>query len=279
MAKPWPCGGPIRTTLPNDLTAASAQEARTAIASLPFTISQSGSYYLTRNLTDMVVDQNGITVNADNVTIDLNGFTLTGTGTGYGNGIYMKGRANVEVRNGTIQKWGGCGVVEWSIDGLAHRIVNLRVLDTSIGIALSGDSHLVKDCTANFNDWGICCQANVCSVTGNVATWNTHAGIEVLAGCTVTGNTVGYNGATGILVDANGNVIKDNTVRNNSASAPNVGIDVAGTDNTVEENVVTLCTTGINFGKAGNFFANNRAANCTEAWVGTAVDGGGNKSF
>ncbi len=252
---------------------ASAQEARTPIAALPFTISQSGSYYLTKNLST-AVDQNGVTVNADNVTIDLNGFTLTGAGTGYGSGIWMKARTNVEVRNGTIQRWGGCGVMEWAAEGFAHRMVNVRVLDTSVGMALSGDSHLIKDCTVSNNGWGISV-SNACSVTGNIATWNTYAGIEVLAGCLVTGNTVCYNLGKGILLDTNGNQIKGNTLRNNATR----GVDVTGTDNVIEENLISGSVTGIHFGQAGNFYANNRVANCTDAWAGTATDGGGNRSF
>jgi hypothetical protein len=54
---------------------------QTAIASLPFTITNSGSYYLTKNLT-YSTGSAGITVSADNVTIDLGGFSLVGTGGG-----------------------------------------------------------------------------------------------------------------------------------------------------------------------------------------------------
>src|SRR6478735_9662548 len=46
---------------------------RTPISALPFTISTSGSYYLTGNLT-ATADGDAITVSGDNVTIDLNGF-------------------------------------------------------------------------------------------------------------------------------------------------------------------------------------------------------------
>src|SRR5438552_17484090 len=56
-------------------------EPRTPIGSLPFTITISGSYYITSNLTAAAA-QNGIIVQADNVTLDLNGFMLAGTGGG-----------------------------------------------------------------------------------------------------------------------------------------------------------------------------------------------------
>ena len=52
-------------------------EARTPISSLPFTISSSGSYYLTKDLS--VSTGNGLTIGADKVTVDLNGFTISST--------------------------------------------------------------------------------------------------------------------------------------------------------------------------------------------------------
>ena len=53
-----------------------------------FIISESGSYYLTGNRRSYGI---GIQVNADDVTIDLMGYTLTGPGTGTSNGIYIYG--------------------------------------------------------------------------------------------------------------------------------------------------------------------------------------------
>src|SRR5208283_2371136 len=53
----------------------------------PVTISQTGSYRLTGNLTVPDVNTGGIVVTADHVTIDLNGFSIIGPGgTGTGNG-------------------------------------------------------------------------------------------------------------------------------------------------------------------------------------------------
>src|SRR5262245_49232138 len=52
-------------------------EPRTPISSLPFTISSSGSYYVTRNLAG-AIGLHGITVDSSGVTLDLGGFELTG---------------------------------------------------------------------------------------------------------------------------------------------------------------------------------------------------------
>ena len=62
--------GPTMKTL-------SQVEPRTLISSLPYTITNSGSYYLAASLTGGV-GQNGITIGVGNVTLDLRGFDLIG---------------------------------------------------------------------------------------------------------------------------------------------------------------------------------------------------------
>jgi hypothetical protein len=78
-------------------------EARTPISSAPFTINQSGSYYLTGNLT--VSSGTAITIAADQVTLDLNGFSISSTASpASGSGVHVSGlRRNVTVRNGHIR--------------------------------------------------------------------------------------------------------------------------------------------------------------------------------
>src|SRR5438128_1786300 len=51
-------------------------EPRTPISSLPYFIGQSGSYYLTDNFSVGAGQDYGIFISANNVTIDLNGFTI-----------------------------------------------------------------------------------------------------------------------------------------------------------------------------------------------------------
>lgn len=77
-------------------------EARTPISSAPFTINATGSYFLTGSLT--VAGGDAITIAADNVSLDLNGFTITSTAaSATGSGILLSGtRRNITVRNGFI---------------------------------------------------------------------------------------------------------------------------------------------------------------------------------
>ncbi len=80
-------------------------EPRTPLAggTAGLTISQPGSYYLTGNIT--VASGNGITVNADNVSLDLRGFTISSAAASpTGIGISLpNGRANVSITNGHVR--------------------------------------------------------------------------------------------------------------------------------------------------------------------------------
>src|SRR5580704_9795537 len=56
-------------------------EPRTLIDSVPYAITNSGAYYLTGNLTG-TPGQNGITISASDVSVDLKGFTVAGCSNG-----------------------------------------------------------------------------------------------------------------------------------------------------------------------------------------------------
>ena len=81
-------------------------EPRTIITNLPYTISQPGSYYLTTNLTG-TTGVDGITISADDVTVDLNGFALLGPMPGAGaiGLVVPSAQKNLSIRNGTVRDW------------------------------------------------------------------------------------------------------------------------------------------------------------------------------
>src|SRR3954447_7891116 len=102
-------------------------EPHTAITSLPITISTPGSYYLTGNLT-ATADGTAITIAADNVTIDLNRFTLSGGGTGTRRGIDVPAaRKNLCVRNGTLTGWTDYAIQAFNNNMIGGVFENLRV--------------------------------------------------------------------------------------------------------------------------------------------------------
>jgi len=77
-------------------------EPRTPISSAPFTITNSGSYYLTTNVT--VSSGDGITIATNNVTLDLSGFTIASTASpATGIGVLLAGGCmNVAILNGFV---------------------------------------------------------------------------------------------------------------------------------------------------------------------------------
>lgn len=97
-----PSGAPAPTMKTLDQLDAKLEK-RTPISSAPFKITNSGSYYLTMNLT--VVTGDAITINTHAVTLDLNGFTISSTAaSATGTGILLAGsNAAIAILNGHIK--------------------------------------------------------------------------------------------------------------------------------------------------------------------------------
>ena len=102
-------------------------EPRTPISSAPYTISQSGSYYLTTNLTS---SGHGIIITTNGVTLDLMGFTINGDRGSGDYGIFLDGETNslieqVVVKNGIVRNFGNGLRSEYSQGGrLEHLTVD-----------------------------------------------------------------------------------------------------------------------------------------------------------
>jgi parallel beta-helix repeat protein len=197
----------------------------------PFVISTSGSYYLTGNRS---ASGNGIEVNANNVTIDLMGHSLIGPGSGVNHGIYMNGRTNVEICNGTVRDFGNDGIYEQNYAGRGHRLICVRAVSNGDrGINLLSTGNLVKDCTSASNAdigmyvyYGSTIISNTAydnqsygitaggTIVSNTAYDNQIDGIYARSGSTVTGNTARENGNHGIGADY-GCAVSGNTVYKN----------------------------------------------------------------
>lgn len=97
-------GGPLDPPAGTPVATDSVRVPGTPINALPLTINASGNYYLTRDLS-LGVTGSAITVNADDVTIDLNGFTLHGAGLGT-TAVGANTVSRLTVRNGHINSFG-----------------------------------------------------------------------------------------------------------------------------------------------------------------------------
>lgn len=117
----------------------------TEITYVPITISSSGVYCLTGNLETSEISGDAIYISADNVVIDLNGWTLDGSGGGISTdmiGINIFGGNNVTIRNGTIH---GFHTAIDSFGSDSNLYEDLRIdMNTNRGLSLWGDYTIVR---------------------------------------------------------------------------------------------------------------------------------------
>ena len=180
-----------------------------------FTISKPGSYVLTDNVT-MTANIDCIKITANNVSLDLNGHTITGMGSdsGTARGIMASACTGICIRNGTILSFGGDGI----ITGANARIMDVILEDNG------GEGIKALDC---------------CTIAGNTCYRNSNAcpdtggrafGIDADDGCTIINNNCSDNNATNLGAYAFGiragdgctiigNTCHDNTGLGESADA------------------------------------------------------------
>jgi hypothetical protein len=96
-------------------------------------INKPGSYVLSRNLSDTGAGVDGVLINSSNVTLDLQGYVITGA-SGTANGIEVAaGLTNVVILDGIITGFGGAGVLAGS--DTATNISGLTVQGNGTGIS------------------------------------------------------------------------------------------------------------------------------------------------
>lgn len=206
-------------------------EARTPIESLPFVISAPGSYYFTKNLQFTTTPGHAITITSPNVTLDLNGFTLSSTASVTGRAISVTdGLNNVTIRNGKIA--GNSTVVPATVGGFENGIYanatggtpfsafrNLIVEDMQVsgcrGWGLVAYYSNVRNCTvaANGSD-GLIVSESV--VTGCIAKFNGGNGI-VGAVSSITSSSATSNGRDGFLAPS-ASITACNAFANNTSA-------------------------------------------------------------
>ncbi|MBN1269712.1 MAG: right-handed parallel beta-helix repeat-containing protein [Kiritimatiellae bacterium] len=210
-------------------------EPRTPVTNLPFTISQPGSYYFTTNLTGVSGDH-GIDVQASDVTLDLNGFSLIGA-TGCWNGIrLLSNQDRLIVRNGTVLNWPRNGIYAGDSSYCLFR--DLQIISNGWesavydGLVL-GDQSSAQDCVAALNsDDGILSKGTEAYVKRCRAIGNRGNGLDVEKSTEVSDNLCAGN-AAGICAQSSGNRIENNHVAGN---ATGLVIDASG--NYVAGNIV-----------------------------------------
>lgn len=238
-------------------------EPRMPISSLPITITNPGSYYLATNAT---VTGGGIRVRTNDVSLDLNGFTITGDGgvTDFAVDIDPASRiSGVSVRNGKFRNMGG-GVVVRSggADDVVVEGIQMQTI-TQLGIYLSAGctgavirDNLLVDCAIGIRV--VAGDGNTISgvtIANNRISGGTAAGIDIFAvsngivrGVSVLNNQLAGTGGTAILISsvAGGSTQRLLVDGNHCVRDSGVGISVpANTAATVIRNVLTGCTLSV----------------------------------
>jgi hypothetical protein len=218
----------------------------------PVTITQEGSYRLTGTLTNTNVNVDVVSVTASNVTLDLNGFSVSGpsvcsegvpvscTPSGSGRGVaagneMVKG---LTVKNGTVTQIGNAGVVL----GKVGRVEDVRVIGAANYGIVGDDGAEIVRCTVEraglegirvVDGSGALVADNTVRGVGTDLVSFTGIGIHVSEG-TVRGNVV--SGVWGLVIQASSSLVTGNT------SVDNYGwqIDAAGRSR-ISGNVMDGC--------------------------------------
>ena len=214
----------------------------------PVTISQSGSYVLSGNLTVPDAQTTAIEITADNVTLDLNGFSIIGpnvctsdpttcTHSGGGVGIHagsfspgIMAPAGVRVINGMVRGMGFHGV---RLMGEGTAVEKVHTTNNGgPGIVVGGgsviDSSAVLNRGAGIIGWIVRGSISVKNssgifirpggvAAGNTADSNGSDGIS-MTNATVNGNTANNNRGFGISATCPGSIVGNTTVGNQSGS-------------------------------------------------------------
>lgn len=217
-----PPAGPISSTY-KTLTEI---EPRTALSSVPFTITQPGSYYLTGNMT-LAANQVGIEVLADNVTVDLNGFAIDGGGVSE-DGVRVGasgvgGRKNVVIKNGTIR-----GTAKDGIDAFAS--TNVRVENVSVDTAtggtgiITGKNAVISNCVVRNTGAGVVVGSDSI-ISDSISDGSTGQAGFVAGDNSTVRNCIAANGKSGIRVGKN-SLVESCTARSNYGNGPEDGTGI-----------------------------------------------------
>jgi hypothetical protein len=186
-----------------------------AITSLPYTISSQGVYYLTGTHKWNLATGAAITIAANDVILDLNGYKIQTTN-GKANtawGIYAYQRKNLTIKNGTIKGF-YCGVYlkdssSFSVNSRAHVVEDIRAEKNSgRGIVVNGTGCIIRNC-------------QVVQTGGSTATG--------------TPDPPWPQAVYGIYVSGNGNTVYNNEVADTSGTSSSTGIAVIESQGSVVE--------------------------------------------
>ncbi len=197
-----PPAGPVAPTLKT----LDEVEPRTPVNRLPasgtsmHTIVEPGSYYLTGNV-NPGPGQSAISILADRVTLDLNGFSLDGNGADTHAVVIEAGVRGTVIRNGFVRGFNGIAINGEESDETT--VESLTIFDSNQEAIFLSDRGVVRNCTVVDAPTGIFVQSQGI-VTGCVV--SATRGIVAGANALVQDCTVNPAGGVGISVGENGRI-------------------------------------------------------------------------
>lgn len=175
----------------------------------PVTISRAGSYRLSGNLAVTNSDTTAVEITANNVTLDLNGFTI-------------EGPADI-CAGGIVPSWcflgaqgvGVLGRTAGSSEALRHNTIVLNGTVRAMGGSglVLGENARVEKLTVGHNRGNGIIVGLFSTVSENTVARNRNIGIEA-TGAVIIANVVSHNGATGIF--GHRSTVVHNTLGENS---------------------------------------------------------------
>ena len=187
----------------------------TPITSVPFTISSGGYYYLTDNLSSPG-SANAITIQANDVTLDLRGFTLASPDQ-IAVGILAIGQTGITVEHGQVR---GFSTALWL--GAASFVTDTRVRDFGgTGIEI-GDQSLIDGCMVT--------QTTSATLSG--------FGISVGGTSVVRNCVVSDLPGSGVLLDGFGAVLESSQITGNDGGPGTYGVFISGLNATLRDNTL-----------------------------------------
>ena len=169
------------------IPAPTSGDTRTPITSLPTTITECGSYVLARCLTGEV-GSHGIEILADDVTLDLNGFTLQGV-PGSLSGIRIGDHSGFEIQGGTLRDWGEDGIdAELADQAMFH---DLRLRGNGRAGLRAGARSSVRNCISRGNgDFGIYAADTQVRVRDCTSSGDGHSAVTDAGGIVATSDSM-----------------------------------------------------------------------------------------